>query len=82
MLGIEFVKVKTTLYDNKNDKKLLKTPLNVKDFEEKKKITDRSKEIVEFDPKKHNPVFYGYGYLFSMLDDEKLLVKMNTSLFS
>lgn len=58
-----------------------KNLLNIKDFEEKKKLTDRSKEIVEFDPKKHNPVFYGYGYLFSMLDDEKLLVKMNT-LFS
>ena len=39
-----------------------------------KKLKAKTLQSEEFDPRKHNPVFYGHGYLFSILDDEKLLV--------
>lgn len=44
-----------------------------KEYETKKIDDETANEFVEYDSAKHSPVFYGYSYHFTKLDDESLL---------
>jgi hypothetical protein len=47
------------------------------EFEEKYKKKDE--DVIEFDPAKHSPIFYGFSYAANKVDDEKLFVSYSTS---
>ena len=53
---------------------------NLIEYEEKRTMKKKQDSIVEYDPFKHNPVFYGFSYEQASLDNYKLLVsfKLNS----
>lgn len=53
----------------------LSTVLFATDFENRRVLADKknAKEISDFDPAKHSPVFYGHSFAFVKVDDDRLL---------
>lgn len=49
--------------------------MSVTDFENRRALIDKKnvKEISDFDPAKHSPVFYGHSFSFVKVDDDRLL---------